>query len=58
MDWKTNPVAAPQNYQQGVYNQSWTQRSATDQVHRIQYVKLLTDIYGPAVASLLDQQQN
>lgn len=58
MDWKTCPVAPPTNYQQGVYNQSWTQRSASDQVHRIQYIKLMGDIYGSAISSILDQQQN
>lgn len=55
MDWKSAPVAPPPNYQQGVYNQNWAQRSNTDQVHRIQYVKLLTDIYGSAVTAILDQ---
>lgn len=56
MDWKTCPVAAPANYQQGVYNQNWVQRGASDQVHRIQYVKLLGDVYGQAINSLLEQQ--
>ncbi|XP_067948008.1 EF-hand domain-containing family member C2-like [Watersipora subatra] len=56
MDWKTCPVPAPTNYQQGVYNQSWTARSPDDQVHRIQYVKLLGDIYGSAVSAMLEQQ--
>jgi len=56
MDWKTCPVAAPANYQQGVYNQNWVQRGDADQVHRIQYVKLLADVYGQAINSLLEQQ--
>ncbi|KAF6040012.1 EFHC2 [Bugula neritina] len=56
MDWKTYPVPPPTNYQQGVFNQSWSQRSPADQVHRIQYPTLLRDIFGEAINSLIEQQ--